>query len=225
MTSWLAWAVIAGIKHEMDGYTTTDGIVTAQTAYKSGRPTASCHLELDYFVIGQRLHGLARVNGECSALPGPGSRARLNVAASDPYDIWIEGADDANHPNPVLFSFFLLVAPPAAAFAFMNELTDYRGVRKLIASGTEWRQVRATVTSKTANRSGVTLGLEAVDLSGKLSPFNILYKFVSPIGPVRKGDTMELTLIANGQWQALMWRSDRRNRIHLTHIAQPPQVT
>lgn len=219
VTAWLGWAVIMGINHAVGSYTTTDGIVTAQTD-NSGRGSAGCRLDLDYAVNGQQLHGAAKVNADCNTLPKPGSQATLNVATSDPHDIWIDGADDAGHPNPVLFGVFLLIGPPVGAFALWTELTDYAGVRKLIASGAQWRQVGATVTSKTGSRAGVLIRLEAEDLSGTVSSFNIFYQFVSPIGSVRKGDRVNLTLIANGKWQALVWKPDR-NRIHLVHVAQP----
>lgn len=130
------------------GRLTLNGLIYANEA----------RIVIDYFVNGQQLHGLARVNGECSTLPGLRSRGRLNVAASDSHDIWLDGSDDANHPNPFVFGCFLLVGPPVAAFALWTELTDYRGVRRLIASCTPWWQIQATVTTKTAKRSDVTIG-------------------------------------------------------------------
>lgn len=146
-------------------------------------------------------------------------RAALNVNTTDPHDIWIDGASDANQPNPLLFGLFLLVAPPAAAFALWTELTDYSGIRKLLASGAQWRQFEATVTGKRGSRSGITVRMEAEDLSGNVCPFNVFYRFVSPIGALRKGDRVTLTLIANGRWQALIWRPDRK-RIYLAHISR-----
>jgi hypothetical protein len=213
----LGWAVLAGITHAFASYTRTDGIVSAQT--ETGRHSDGCQLDLDYTVGGQYIRGVTRVNAVCNTLPGPGSRAALNVNTTDPHDIWIDGASDANQPNPLLFGLFLLVAPPAAAFALWTELTDYSGIRKLLASGAQWRQFEATVTGKRGSRSGITVRMEAEDLSGNVCPFNVFYRFVSPIGPVRKGDRVTLTLIANGRWQALIWRPDRK-RIYLAHISR-----
>ncbi len=213
----LGWAVIAGIKHAFASYTRTDGIVTAQT--ETGRHSDGCQLDLDYTVGGQQLQGVTRVNAVCNTLPGPGSRAALNVDTTDPHDIWIDGASDANHPNPLLFGLFFLFVPAAVAFALWTELTDYGGIRKLLASGAQWRQFEATVTRKTGSRSGITVRLEAEDVSGNLCPFNVFYKFISPIGSVRKGDKVTLTLIANGKWQALIWRPDLK-QIYLAHISR-----
>ena len=217
VTAWLGWAVIYGTKHAFASHTRTDGIVTTQT--ETGRHSDGCQLNLDYTVGGQPLHGVARVNAVCNTLPGPGSRAALNVDTTDPHDIWIDGASDANHPNPLLFGLFFLIAPPVAAFALWTELTDYGRIRKLLASGAQWRQFQATVTRKTGSRSGITVRLEAEDLSGNVCPFNVFYRFVSPIGPVGKGDRVELTVLANGKRQALIWRPDRM-RIHVAYISR-----
>ncbi len=218
VTAWLGWAAIVGTIHATGSYTTTDGIVTAQTDTTARYP--GCQLDVDYSVDANQLHGVVKVNADCSTLPKAGSPATLNVATADPRDIWIEGVNDANHPNPVVFGLLLLALPPVVAFALWNKLTDYGRVRKLIASGAQWRQVGATVASKDANRAGFSITLEAEDLSGKLCSFTVIYRYSSPIGPVRVGDRVELTLVANKQLQVLVWRPDR-NRVYLAYVIQP----
>ncbi|MCP2047904.1 UNVERIFIED_ORG: hypothetical protein J3D58_001976 [Paenarthrobacter nicotinovorans] len=97
--AWLAWAVVAGISHQMASYTTVVGTVTAQTESPRSR-TASCQLDVSYDVDGQPFRGVARTNDYCKDLPLVGVQAKLNVAESDPHDIWLDGVDDASHPDP-----------------------------------------------------------------------------------------------------------------------------
>ncbi|GAP61221.1 hypothetical protein AHiyo1_48980 [Arthrobacter sp. Hiyo1] len=169
--------------------------------------------------VGSRCTALQESTPSATPCPGPGSRAALDVDTTDPHDIWIDGASDANHPDPLIFGLFFLIGPAVAAFALWNELTDYGRIRKLLASGAQWQQFEATVTRKTGSRSGITVRLEAEDLSGNVCPFNVFYRFVSPIGPVGKGDRIKLTVLADGKWQALIWRPDRM-RIYVAHISR-----
>ncbi|MEZ2388577.1 hypothetical protein AB6813_03325 [bacterium RCC_150] len=163
---------------------------------------------MDYTVNGRQLHSDAKVNANCNTLPGPGFRTTIDVDTGNPQDIWIDGANDANHPNPLTMGIFLLILPPAIALVLMNELGDYGGIRKLLASGAQWRQVEVTVTRKTAGRNGVTIRLEAKDPAGNRRSFYIFYRFVSPIGPASKGDKVSLRLIADGKRRALVQRPD-----------------
>lgn len=220
VTALLGWSVIAGIHHATATYTTIEGTVTAQTESPRSR-TASCQLDMSYTVDGQELHGVAKTNAYCNTLPPVGSHARINVASSDPHDIWLDGIDDAGHPNPVLFAVFLVVAPLAIAFALWTELTDFGAARKLVASGVQWRKFRATVVSKSGGRAGVILWLKADGVSGEPSTFGIFYRFASPVGPVRKGDSVELSIIADGQRHALLWRPEIQD-VDLIHTNHPP---
>lgn len=88
--------VIAGINHATAAYATIEGTVTAQTESPRSR-TAWCQLDMSYTVDGQELHCVAKTNAYCNTLPPVGSHARINVASSDPHDIWLDGIDDAGH--------------------------------------------------------------------------------------------------------------------------------
>ncbi|WP_441412552.1 hypothetical protein [Arthrobacter sp. 2MCAF14] len=103
---------------------------------------------------------------------------------------------------------FLLILPTAITLVLRNELGDYGRIRKLLASGAQWRQVEVTVTRKTAGRDGVTIRLEGKDPGGNRRSFYILSRFVSPIGPASKGDKASLKLIADGKGRALIQRPD-----------------
>lgn len=216
--AWLGWAVIAGIQHEMASYTTVVGTVTAQTESPRSR-TASCQLDVSYAVDGQPFRGVARTNDFCKDLPSLGSQAKLNVSESDPHDVWLEGVDDASHPDPVVFAVFLVVFPPAMALAMWSALTEYGAARKLVTSGVPWRKIRATVVNGPSGRAG--LWLQAEGVSGEPSTFGIFYRFMSPVGPVRKGDIVELSIIAIGQKQALLWRPEIGG-VGLVYTNTPP---
>ncbi|MFI2565384.1 hypothetical protein [Paenarthrobacter sp. NPDC018779] len=204
----------------MDEYTTVEARVTKQED-TSSRRSASCRLHVSYAVSDQQLHGVAGVNAGCGTLPGVGFPVALNVSTSDPLDIWVDGADDSNHPDPVVFGALLPFAALACLLCFWGDLTDFGRTRKLLASGAQWRTVQATVTGKAGNGSALAVHLEAEDVDGRPRSFSIVYRFFNPIGPVRKGDTVELTLLADGRLQALLWRPDQQ-RIRLIHVAQPP---
>ncbi|WP_336856044.1 hypothetical protein [Sinomonas albida] len=214
-TAWLCWAIIAGFAHRLASYTKTEAIVTSQT--DTSDRASQCSVDLDYIVNSQQLHGVAKINANCSTLPGPGARAVLDVNASDPNDIWIDGASDANHPDPAFFLVMLIIGVPSMVIALLNWLTDYNGIRRLLSSGATWHQVQATVVRRDGGRNGVTVRLEAEDLTGAMRPFLLHYYVRSPIGPVRKGDKVTITLIANGRWQALTRRSDPE-RLWVAHI-------
>ncbi|MFK4295825.1 hypothetical protein ABH924_000961 [Arthrobacter sp. GAS37] len=218
VSAWLGWAIIAGIKHTLASYTKNDGTVTAQTD-TSARRVSSCQLDVDYTVNGHQLHSVAKVNAKCNTLPGPGFRTTIDVDTADPHDIWIDGANDANHPDPVTMGIFLLILPTAIALVLRNELGDYGGIRKLLASGAQWRQVEVTVARKTAARNGVTIRLEAKDHAGNRRSFYIFYRFSSPIGPASKGDKVTLKLIADGKRLALIQRQDN-GRICVARISR-----
>ncbi|MBT8163217.1 MULTISPECIES: hypothetical protein [Arthrobacter] len=218
VTAWLGWAVIAGIRHRFASYTRIDGTVTAQTD-TSSRRTSLCQLDVDYTVNGRPLHGIAKVDGNCNTLPGPGTQAILDVDTADPQDIWIDGANDANHPDPLDMGMFLLVFPTAIALVLRNELSDYGAIRELLASGLQWRQVEATVTGKSADRNGVTIRLQAKDPAGIPRTFRIFYRVISPIGPARKGDKISLRLITNGKRRVLIRRPDN-GRTYVARIGR-----
>lgn len=207
VSGWLGWDVIVGINHALASHTKTDGTVTAQTD-TSARRVSSCQLGVDYTINGRRQHSVANVNANCNTLPGPGHQATIDVDTSDPNDIWIDGANDANHPDPLAMGLFLLFLPAVIALVLRNEIGDYGGIRKLLASGAQWRQVEVTVARKTAERNGVTIRLEAKDPTGNRRSFYIFYRLVSPIGPASKGDKVSLKLIADGKRRALIRRPD-----------------
>ncbi|MGO4857660.1 hypothetical protein [Arthrobacter sp. 2MCAF14] len=218
VSGWLGWAVIAGINHALATHTKTDGTVTAHTV-TSARRDSSCQLDVDYTIKGRQLHSVANVNANCNTLPAPGFRTTIDVNTADPNDVWIDGANDANHPDPLAMGIFLLILPTAIALALMNELRDYGGIRKLLASGKHWRQVEVTVARKTAGRNGVTIRLEAKDPAGNRRSFYIFYRLVSPIGPASKGDKVSLKLIADGKRRALIQRPDN-GRICVARISR-----
>jgi len=218
VSGWLGWAVIAGIKHTLASYTKIDGTVTAQTD-TSARRVSSCQLDVDYSVGGRQLHSVAKVNANCHTLPGPGFPTTIDVDTTDPQDIWIDGANDANHPDPSALAIFLLILPPAIALVLRNELGDYGRIRKLLAPGAQWRQVEVTVTRKTAGRDGVIIRLEGKDPAGNRRSFYILSRFVSPIGHASKGDKASLKLIADGEGRALIKRPDT-GRIRVARISR-----
>ncbi|MDQ0211370.1 hypothetical protein [Arthrobacter bambusae] len=218
VSGWLGWAVIAGINHALASHAETDGTVTAQTD-TSARRDSSCQLDVDYTVNGRQLHSVAKVNANCNTLPGPGFRTTVDVNTVNPQDIWIDGVNDANHPDPLAMGIFLLILPTAIALVLRNELGDYGGIRKLLASGAQWRQVEVTVKRKTAGRNGVTIRLEAKDPAGNRRSFYIFYRFVSPIGPASKGDKVSLKLIADGKRRALIRRPDN-GRICVARISR-----
>lgn len=218
VSGWLGWAVIEGINHAFASYTKIDGTVTAQTDI-SARRDSSCQLDVDYTVNGRQLHSVAKVNANCKTLPGPGFRATIDVDTADPHDVSIHGADDANHPNPLTMGVFLLIFPTAIALVLRNELRDYGGIRKLLASGTQWRQVEVTIARKNTGRNGVTIRLEAKDPAGNPRSFYIFYRLVSPIGPTRKGDKVSLKLLADGKRRALIQRPDN-GRIYVASISR-----
>ena len=141
------------------------------------------------------------------------------VDTTDPQDIWIDGANDANHPDPSALAIFLLILPPAIALVLRNELGDYGRIRKLLAPGAQWRQVEVTVTRKTAGRDGVIIRLEGKDPAGNRRSFYILSRFVSPIGHASKGDKASLKLIADGEGRALIKRPDT-GRIRVARISR-----
>lgn len=218
VSGWLGWAVIEGINRALASHTKTDGTVTAQTD-TSARRVSSCRLDVDYTVGGRQLHSVANVNANCSTLPGPGFRATIDVDTVNPHDIRIDGAHDADHPDPVAMGIFLLILPTAFALVLRNELGDYGGIRKLLASGAQWRQVEVTVARKNTGRNGVTIRLEAKDPAGNRRSFYIFYRLVSPIGPASKGDKVSLRLIADGKRLALIQRPDN-GRICVARISR-----